>query len=165
MATGNFYTQADFPLFATSIFEIEDYIDDETGESCEGFFDEWHFDFCQKKIEEFNDSLQFFRLDLQSGYYSGIQTVLNPARSEIALSADYTAKEWREMRKEARDCPGSVYSWNFTLPYAEQVKTEKKEKQKILSFCRKYLKNEFGFDEYGISARFSSGETWYSKIA
>lgn len=165
MAAPNFYTQDGFPLFATTIFEIEDCNDDETGEIVEGFFDYLHYEFCKEKIEELNDNLQFYRLDLDDGRYSGVQTVLNPSHPNITLSKDYTAKEWREWRKEARDYPYAVNSCDFTLPYAEQKKAEQREKRKIIDFCRTVLKDNFCFEEYGVYARFSNGETWYNKVA
>lgn len=37
------------------------------------------------------------------------------------------------------------------------------EEIKVNEFLDK-LKSDYGFEEYGVSARFSNGETWYSKI-
>lgn len=168
MATSNFRTQDDFPLFATTIFDPYEYEDEDTGETLYSDGDAWLFRYCQKQIDELNATLEFYELRLEDGHYSGVQTFLERRERggcAVPLSEDYTAKEWREMRAEARKYPGSYYSWEFSRPYSEQVRAEQREREKIINFCKTVLNREFAFDEYAVSARFSNGETWYTKVA
>lgn len=160
MATCNFRTQDGFPLFATRLFDGYAYEDEETGEKRYCDFDEWHFDYCQKKLDELNRTLKYYEITLESGYYEGVQVVLG-AKENAELTADYTAKDWNENRKEYRRYYG--YYYEFDLPYRERIKAEQREIKRIIEFCRTVLKNNFAFEEYVCTARFSNGEAWYEQ--
>lgn len=162
MATCNFRTQDGFPLFATRLFDGYSYEDEETGETLYQDFDEWHFDYCQKKLDELNRTLHYYKITLESGYYEGVQVVLC-AKENAELTEDYTAKDWNDNRKEYRRYYG--YCYEFDLPYCERKKAEQREIKRIIDFCRTVLKEQFEFDEYVCTARFSNGEAIYEKAS
>lgn len=162
MATCNFRTQDGFPLFCTSIFDGYEYEDEETGATCYTDFDEWHFNYCQKKIDELNNGLKYYKITLESGYYCGVQVILEEQDDE-AFTRDYTAKEWAQERKFYRRRYG--YFYEFDLPYSERKKAESREIKRIIKFCKTVLKEQFYFDEYVCTARFSNGEALYEKAS
>lgn len=162
MATNNFRTQDNFPLFATTIFDGYYYEDEETGEGKYFDGDTWLYEYAEKKIEEFNNSLQYYRISLESGYYSGVQIILEEKQGVyvyIPHSGDFTPKEWKELRAEEKKNYGRYH--DFDLPYAERVKAERKEIAKIERYCRTVLQEEYSFDEYVCTARFDNGEAFY----
>ena len=164
MATCNFREQNGFPLFCTRIFDGEYYEDEETGESYYTDFDEWHFDYCQKKLDDLNRTLEYYEITLESGYYEGVQVYLNEKTKcygDVPLTKYYTAKDWAEYRKDEKDSYG--YYIDFDLPYAERKKAEQKEIKRIIEFCETVLKNDFDFSEYVCTARFSNGEAIYEQ--
>ena len=155
MSCPNFEMQKDFPLFATSIFD--GYYDEEEDEYFDG--DYWLFEECEKKLEEFNNSLEFYSIALQSGYHSGVQVILEKPEGEYApeLTEDYTPEDWRENRKYDKCC-------YFRYAYSVQQRKEKAEIKKIIKYCREYLCDEYEFAEYGLCGQFSNGETVYKKV-
>lgn len=165
MATANFRTQNNFPLFATNYFDAQEYEDEETGETV---YDENSGYFllrdCEREIEKLNRELHFYRLELRDGYYSGVQLYLSE-QHDGETTDGYTREEWRDNRREASRYPGNYYYWEFARPYSEQKRAEQREREKIERFCRGFLREIYDFHEYGISARFSNGETWYSRVA
>lgn len=167
MATANFYTQDNFPLYASTYFDPYEVTDEETGEKYYEDGDIFALRELEQRIDEFNDTLKYYALTLKDGHYSGVQAFLKVKEhyhEEMILTDDYTAEEWHKARIEKNKYPYSYYSWDFELSYSAQKRAEQREHAKIIKFCKTFLKN-YGFDEYGISARFSNGETWYSKVA
>ena len=164
MATSNFRTQDIFPLFATTIFDVEDYEDEETGETVNGFFDQWYCDYCQEKIDEFNEQLEYYRLDIEGGYYCGVQIVLNEKHPDAALASECSREYWKECRAEEKQYPYTYYWYEFDLPYSKRLLAEQREIKKAMKYCRTYLKDEFEFDEYAVAYRFGNGETGYIKV-
>lgn len=155
MAASNFLYQEDFDLWAAD-FSIPLYpINKETGEEDENaepveyLFDHYEYDRAAAKVDELNEKLKFYKLQLRDGYYSGTQICIDDSEapdewyfehySRYAF-ADYGVNSYilRRMLKAER----------------RRINTE------ILP-----LFEEYGFDKYGISAHFSNGETWYTKVA
>ena len=163
MSTSNFKTQEGFPLFATKQFDGFYYEDEETGEEIWTDGDAWACRKAQDEIEEFSENLKYYGIELKGGYYSGVQVVLtrrnSPGGYELEYAEDYTAEEWANRRKEEKQYYGGYY--DFDLPYAERVKAEQREIEKIIKYCRTVLHENYGFDEYVVTVRFSNGETWY----
>lgn len=123
MATSNFYNQDGFDLWAAD-FSLPIYPIDENGEEIPDStpidydFDDIAYREAEAKADELNAVLKFFKIELTSGHYVGVQTFVND---------DNCPDEW----------------WM----------------ERYFDF------NEYGFDKYAITARFSNGETWYSKTA
>ena len=162
MATNNFRTQDNFPLFCTRYFDGYEYENEETGEIefCES--DYYDFERAEKTIEKFNAELKYYQIRLESGYYAGVQIILEEqsnANGDIPLTDYYTPSEWKDYRAEEKHYYGRYYE--FDLPYSLRVKAEQRERRKIEQYCRTVLKDYYDFDEYVCTARFSNGEAWY----
>lgn len=164
MSCPNFKTQKDFPLFVTSIFDGY-YREDEDGKEVWIDWDSPMYHDLEADLENFNEDLQFFKLTAEGGYYSGVQLMLEPDDPDRTLTKDFTPEEWRKYRKEARDYPGSYYTWDFEYSYSEQKKLEQKEIRKIKEFCKTVLAKEYGFEEYACRGVFSNGEAVYEKVS
>jgi len=148
MATANFKYQDDFDLWAAD-FSLPIYADDddENAAPVDYLFDDYNYNLADDEIQKVNDGLKFFKLRLEDGYYAGTQIVIDD-----------------------NDCPDEWW-FEHCFDFAEygvnsyilrrMITAEKRRiNDKILPLFR-----EYGFDHYGISARFSNGETWYSKVA
>lgn len=152
MSTANFIYQNDFELWAAD-FSLPIYPEDENGDPDETAapidydFDDYAYSEAQNKIDELNKSLKFFKLQLEPGYYAGVQIVIDD-----------------------NNCPDGWYFERY-FDFADygvnryvlrrMVEAEKRRiNNELLPGFRAY-----GFEHYGISARFSNGETWYSRIA
>ena len=99
------------------------------------------------KIDELNKTLKFYKLQLTDGHYSGTQ---------IEIDYSETPDEWYFQHYfDFED-----YGVNRYI-LRRMINAERKRiNRDILPLFRKY-----GFEHYAISARFSNGETWYSKVA
>lgn len=163
MATSNFIEQKDLPLFVSSVFDGYEYEDEEAGrtEYCHGDF--WLLREAEKKIKEFSDGLKYYDIELQDGYYCGVQVVLNHKKDTYFRTYEYTeyytANGWKNARKNEKNYYG--YYNDFDLPYSERIKAEQREIAKIIKFCRTVLHDEYDFDEYVVTGRFGNGETLY----
>lgn len=165
MATTNFVHQEDFPLYATAIFDYHEEIDEETGETICYDGDQYLFNQLEERIEEFNRELEIYKIRPADGYYCGVQILLEDKHEYTTLTKDYTAEEWRKMRKEKKDYPGSYYYYEYERCYSEQKRAKAREMRKIIKFCETILHNEFDFEEYVCCGIFSNGEAVYDKAS
>lgn len=96
MSTPNFKTQTEFDLYVTNDFliypyaldENDDFVLDDNGDPIINYdidpcFDYSYFDECKNYTDKLNARLDFFNIDFKDGYYSGIQTYINPQTSEF----------------------------------------------------------------------------------
>lgn len=173
MGTANFWTMKNFPLWARDFWEevkrcpecdvINDIESDECWEcGCDlsdaettNYYDEVDAqDICDSidsRLSDINNDLLFHTIELKSGYYSGVQFYVE--------TKDFDEDENGELDLDNYD---AHYYYDMCRSQARRkYKTEINKINKLL----KELGKEYGFDAYGVSARFSNGETWYSKIA
>ena len=152
MGAANFYTQEGFDLWAAD-FSIPLYPTDEDGEEIpdsdpvDYLFDDEAYDEAAEKIEDANKNLRFFKLDLRAGYYAGTQIEIDDgeAPDDIYFKEYFSFEDYGVNRYILR----------------RMVDAEKRRiNEEILPAFK-----ELGFDRYTVSARFSNGETWYSKVA
>ena len=171
MSTANFWSMDNFPIWAKDFYEdckicpecrvMQDADSDEcefcgcdlSDMNAESFYDEWEAEYIcneiEKRLKEIN--LIFHTIELKSGYYSGVQFYVETkdfnedANGELDLDNDDAHYYYDMCRSQAR----------------RKYKTEINKINKLL----KELGNKYGFEAYGVSARFSNGECWYSKIA
>lgn len=152
MATANFHTQKEFDLYAGD-FVIPLYPLDEDGNEIEDaapvdyWLDEYELARAQAKIDEINKELKFYQLTLTDGYYVGVQ---------IEILDDDTPDEWSIENHFS-------FEWYGVNRYIlrRMINAEKKRiNQKYLPLFK-----EYGFNKYVVTARFSSGETWYEQVA
>lgn len=155
MSAPNFKYQEDFDLWAAD-FSIPLYpIDEETGEEDENaapvdyLFDNYEYDRAAEKVDELNKTLKFYKLQLCDGYYAGTQICIDDSEAPD----DYYFKYY------SRDAVADFGVNSYIL--RRMLNAERKRINNIILPIFK----EYGFDKYGITARFSNGETWYSRVA
>lgn len=173
MATANFWSMGNFPLWARDFYEEvkicpechlmqekENNKCDECGHDLsdievEDYYDEWEAqDTCatiQKELENINNDLIFHKIELRSGYYSGVQFYCE-------------TKDFDEDKNGELDLDNEDAHYYYDMCRSQARRKYKTEINKINKLLKK-LGKEYGFDAYGVSARFSNGETWYTKIA
>lgn len=153
MATSNFYNQDGFDLWAAD-FSLPIYPMDDNGDEIPDAdpidyeFDEYAYNEAESKIDELNKQLKFYKLALRDGHYAGTQIEIldGEAPDEWYLNSPYF--DFNE------------YGVNRYILRRMLQAERKKINQKLLPLFK-----EIGFNHYAISARFSNGETWYSKVA
>lgn len=167
MSTANFETMRDFSLFAKDyMFEVKrcpecGAIQDAENEMCEfceadGLesiqeFDDMacsmEWDEITAEMNEFNRGLLFHELSMKSGYYYGVQFI---------VETEHDLEEYDYDNDECHyyfDCCRSV----AYRKYAAEVR-------KINRWMAKLAKR-YGFDELVCTARFSNGEAHFSKVS
>lgn len=152
MGTSNFATQKHFDLYLSENFEFE-YTDENDEPTGEWGFDDYYFEQCENFIDELNDKLRFFKITLKSGYYNGVQTYLID-------KSDYFDPLYYLGHTEIYN--GEEIFAEFGVNKYILNRMIQSEITKINNKLLPLLK-EWGFDRYGVVARFSNGETWFSK--
>lgn len=164
MSAANFWTMRNFPLFAKDYYEetkrcpecgtILD-ADAEVCESC-GCEDLEDYAYCDEiaadeewaeitgLMDELNRDLLFHKVEMRSGYYSGVQFYVE-VEHDLGEDKDYTNDDCHYYF----DCCRSV----AYRKYAAEVR---KIVRKLTEFAERY-----GFQEYVCTARFSNGEAWF----
>ena len=165
MATGNFKSMDKFPLIATGDkyckicpecgCTMDAHAD--TCDECEhdlqavkAVYDEFAMEYTCREMEAVAERLtegqDFFKVTVESGYYGGIQFYVDEKFYEV--------ENWTN--EDAQD--------EFGICRSECLRRYKVAE----NFVRKGLEKaskEMGLDKLAITARFSNGETWYSKEA
>lgn len=141
MATSNFWTQDIFPLMAIDDSDM-DYIEAHEFYSA-----------LKEHLDEANDGLMFFRITVKIGYYCGSQFYIE--LTEDADNAGFTEKGAQYADNES--CRDYLY-----LCLSEAKRKYAAEQRKVCKLIRK-IGADWGFEEYIVTARFSNGETWYTK--
>lgn len=98
-------------------------------------------------MRSINEGLEFFRLGIASGYYSGLQFDV----------------DWNERIGDPEDLDNEDAHYYFDCCRSEMLRRYQRERRK-LGKKLKELAEFYGFEAYGIAARFSNGEVWYTKI-
>ena len=173
MSTANFWTMKNFPLWAKDFYEdckicpeckVAQDIDNDECEFCgcnlsdveaENFYDEFEAQYIcgeiDKELDNINNDLLFHKIELKDGYYSGVQFYCE--------TKDFDEDKNGELNLDNYD---AHYYYDMCRSQARRkYKAEIKKINKIL----KKVATSYGFEAYGVSARFSNGETWYTKIA
>lgn len=171
MSTPNFITQNGFPLMILDDTEYQmpvcpecgcwmehvgdgkwkcmrcDYTTDNPDNDCETEFDDVAYendaDFIAEDLNKFNESLTFFGVTLRSGYYRGIQTLVECENDPHELDNE--------------DCR---YYWDMCRSKA--IRKHEAEGRKVAKFL-KSLKNS-GLKELACVAVFSNGEAIYEYV-
>lgn len=95
-------------------------------------------------LDAINDTLMFFKARLKAGYYEGVQMIFD-----------------EEYNPEEMDNEETRYQ--FDLCRSRVIRKYHAEINKINRLIDKLCK-DYLWNKYGVTARFSNGETWYSKI-
>ena len=165
MATGNFKTMDNFPL----IIARDEYRKicpecglsmDNEAEKCDecgySLADvESQYDEClmQERVDEMESFAKrltseqlFFEVSVESGYYSGLQFYVKEKYCDV--------EEWSNDDAQ----------YEFGLCRSKVIRMYRAAMNKVRRELRK-TKKTMGLEEFAIRARFSNGETIYSKVA
>lgn len=163
MSAANFCTMKDFPLFAKDYYDAAKRcpkcgaIMDENAKECDfcdckeledyNYFDQFtadeEWDEIANKLAELNQDLLFHKVELRSGYYTGIQFY-------VEVEHDLSAEDYSN-----DDCH-YYFDCCRSVAYRKYAAEVKKINRKLAQFGKQY-----GFQEYVCTARFSNGEAWY----
>jgi hypothetical protein len=158
MATANFQTQKQFNLYATKMTYMDGDPEDED-EFAEEVFDDWLYMETANYIDDLNEQLEFFEITLADGYYDGVQTLVK----EKDIRCDWFDMDASYILDCYDSVDGAAIHRNFGVNKYILKRKILAEIDKINNIFLPKLKR-FGFAQYGVSARFSNGETWYTKI-
>lgn len=165
MATSNFITQDDFPLYVmddptylvcSACGEVCEEGEDccpICGESLSTCFDdlaaEELIDEMKTYIGEANEQLTAYEIQIKSGYYTGLQLYVVELLPDPSDYPDF-------------DNSDAHYYFDMCLSKAKRFHAAQKRKTIRLM---DQIASQMGMDKLGIYARFSNGETWYTKTA
>lgn len=160
MSTPNFRTMKDFPLWVVEDEEVCKYslgTEDEYGNpyteySCDDINLAWdifwgemgdvYIDSIQNEINKLNDTLKWYKVELKSGYYNGVQI--------------YVDTKWYDISNwDDEDC-----DVEFDLNKADTIKMIDCEKNNINEWFKEIPK-QYGFEELICLGVFSNGEAIY----
>jgi hypothetical protein len=113
------------------------------------------FDDLEKRCQEENENLKFFEISVKSGYYDGLQLYVD--LTQAANNAGFTDHG-----------PGLIENddahYYFDMCRSKCIRAYEAEKRRVNKILAK-IGAAYGMDKLGIFARFSNGETWYTKIS
>ena len=151
MSTSNFKTQKYFDLYVSNM--TCEMLDENGEPTSEYDFDEYLFEETQEFVDKLNEKLDLFQITLESGYYDGVQTIVNDIDSYYDLI---------DFMEYPNDYDGQcIYRYFGYNKHILMLKI-KKEINYINNILLPQLK-DYCFDKYGSYAQFSNGETWYVK--
>lgn len=119
---------------------------DEIAETC--FYED-----VLRELEEINRGLLFHEISIISGYYVGLQLYVE--LNQAADNAGFT-----DAGPEYLDNESARYY--FDLCRSAAIRKYEAEQRKINRILAK-IGGAYGMDKLAIYARFSNGETWYTK--
>ena len=171
MGTCNFHSMTNFDLWAIDDFYFkicpECQFGGQAGDKCEFCgadlsdvspeFDEiteqiFYEDVLQE-LEEINRGLLFHEITIKSGYYVGLQ--LYVSLTHAADNAGFT-----DAGPEYLDNDSARYYLDLCRSAA--IRKYEAEQRKVNRILEK-IGRAYGMDKLAIYARFSNGETWYTK--
>lgn len=145
MSAPNFMYLKNFDILAHECcYELEDIGEYE--------FDYQLCDMIEDELKTYNDKLNFFKLTIKGGYFSGIQIVPVPS-----ITAEDILDYYNDVNSEDIF---AMYGYN---KHILKLKIQK-EIRYINTTIFDKLKDNFGFERLGVIARFSNGETMYGRI-
>lgn len=165
MSTANFKSMKDFPLIVAAneyckvcpecgCTQASDAVKcDECGCDLSGVdsvYDEWTMDDIVRNMEakakELNEYLTFYTVSVESGYYSGLQFYVDEKYCDV------------------EDMDNDESNYEFGMCRSKMLRKYKSEGNWLRRALQK-AKKEIGLMELGVVARFSNGETMYTKIS
>ena len=135
MATANFYSMENFPLYVKETDSMDN-------------FDVYELCSCvTERIMEFEEDneLKFHKISLRDGYYTGIQFWVEDTEDFGKYMDDFTNE----------DC-----HYYYDMCRSKAIRAYNGEVTKINRFIKKLAK-EYGFKKLNILGRFSNGEVVY----
>lgn len=105
-------------------------------------------------LEEINNGLLFHEITIESGYYEGLQLYVT-----LNHAADHAG--FTDNGPEYLDNESARYY--FDMFRSQAIRRYEAEQRKINRILAK-IGGAYGMDHLAIYARFSNGETWYTKV-
>lgn len=161
MGTANFRTMDyDLPLVIGGVYDSDtiehwkneyraEYGEEMTERELEYEFQmyaEDDFAAATKLAEDFNESLQFYKMEVIGGYYEGFQF--------------FVSGIWFDDYEEMDNDDAHYY---FNMCRSKALRAEKSEMRKIEKWLQK-ITSEYGYDMIMCVGRFSNGEAAYRKV-
>ena len=106
-----------------------------------------------RDLEEENTGLLFHEISIESGYYDGLQLYVT-----LTHAADHAG--FTENGPEYADNESTRYYLDLCRSAA--IRKYEAEQRKVNKLLAK-IGRAYGMDKLAIYARFSNGETWYTK--
>ena len=174
MSTCNFCSMENFDLWAVSNERFygkicpECYCSGQGGDTCEycgADLSETSEEYDEIAAQEFyndletccqeeNENLKFFEISVKSGYYDGLQLFVD--LTQAADNAGFTERGPEYLDNE------SAHDY-FDMCRSKCIRAYEAEKRKVNKILAK-IGAAYSMDKIAVYARFSNGETWYTKI-
>lgn len=142
--TSNFWSMDNFPIWAKTYEEFDDYaFDKETKQ-------------INNKIDNFNNTLIFHTVELKSGYYQGVQFYVDYKYRVNRNNELYDFETDEDVQEE--------YDFDGKFNTIVEMQKGYEEEIDVINNWLEHVGKDFGFEKYGVVARFSNGETMYTKL-
>lgn len=145
MGTCNYTTQSDFDLYIYDE-DLDDTLDKDSSMNEYNFSMACVYETSKRLAKELSEKLIFHDIEIETGYYSGIQTFVEEYYEDIDLLNN-------------EDC-----HYYFDMCRSKTLRKYKAEVNKINKKLLPLFKKELGFDHIRCIGVFSNGEAIYQKV-
>lgn len=150
MSTCNFVTQSDFDLYIYDE-DLDDTLDEDTAINNYDFSMACVYEESKRLAKEFNKELMFYQIEIRSGYYCGLQTIIQPT-------------DWYHGYNNVEDISNDDCHYYFDMCRSKAIRKHKAEVNKINKKLLPLFKKEIGFDHIRCIGVFSNGEAIYERV-
>lgn len=159
MGTCNYISQDNFDLYITEYEVDEEYIKEyEEENECEfdiEFDSEIFYEDIYREAErlanELNKELMFYQIEIRSGYYDGLQTVIQ-------------CTDWYNGYDNVEDISNDDCHYYFDMCRSKALRKHKAEVNKINRKLLPLFEKELGFEHIRCIGVFSNGEAVYERV-
>lgn len=159
MGTCNYISQNNFNLYVISYEVDEEYIKEYEEENGYEFDEEWDCQIFYEDIyreaerlaNKLNEELMFYQIEIRSGYYDGLQTIIQPT-------------DWYHAYNNVEDISNDDCHYYFDMCRSKALRKHKAEINKINRKLLPLFEKELGFDHIRCIGVFSNGEAVYERV-
>lgn len=159
MGTCNYISQNNFDLYITEYEVDEEYIKEyEEENECEfdiEFDSELFYEDTYREAErlanKLNEELMFYQIEIRSGYYDGLQTIIQPT-------------DWYDGYNNVEDISNDDCNYYFDMCRSKAIRKYKAEVNKINRRILPKFKKQLGFEHIRCVGVFSNGEAVYERV-
>lgn len=145
MGTCNFVTQSDFDLYIYDE-DLDDTVDEDEARINYDFSMTYTYEESKRLANEFNKKLMFHDIEIEAGYYAGIQTYVRKCFEDIEqLDNEYC-------------------HYYFDMCRSKAIRKYKAEVKRINKKLLPKFKTELGFEHIRCVGVFSNGEAVYERV-
>lgn len=139
MSTANFRSLEGFPLYA--------FVEDQESDAFDEFESAYKYGAINTAAQVMNEYLYFHQICARPGYYEGVQ---------------FYVEEKFEHSQDWSDWDNEDTHYYFDMCRSKTVRKYNSEVNRLKREMKKRAK-ELDMQEFTVAARFSNGETWYSR--